>query len=202
MKALVLHSFAAFLVAMAFYSCANQVAPTGGPQDREPPKVLGSNPLNKSTNFKSDKVRILFDEYVNIENAQQQVVISPPMDPFPEFKIKGKELLITFKDTLRTNTTYTINISAAVKDITEANVLDDYQYVFSTGEYLDSFSVSGKIVDAELATPAEGVLVLVYDLLEDSVVYNEKPYYFGRTDKSGAFTIGNMKGGEYKKTST
>lgn len=198
MKALVLHSFAAFLVALAYYSCANQVAPTGGPQDREPPKVLGSNPLNKSTNFKSDKVRILFDEYVNIENAQQQVVISPPMDPFPDFKIKGKELLITFKDTLRTNTTYTINISAAVKDITEANVLEDYQYVFSTGEYLDSFFISGKIVDAELATPAEGVLVLVYDLLEDSVVYIEKPYYFGRTDKSGLFKINNMKGGQYK----
>ncbi len=198
MKAKLLNVLGGFLLSVLFFSCANQVAPTGGPKDVEAPKVLGSYPLNKSLQFKEKKVRILFDEYVILDNPQQQVVISPPMDPFPDFVVKGKELVITFKDSLRSSTTYTINITAAVKDITESNVLPDFQYVFSTGDYLDSFFVSGRVVDAELGIPAEGVLILLYDQLNDSVVYKEKPYYFGRTDKSGAFTVSNMRGGNYK----
>ncbi len=181
-----------------WYSCANQVAPTGGPKDVEPPVVLGANPLNKTINFKENRVRILFDEYVVLDNPQQQVVISPPMDPFPDFKVKGKELVIDFKDSLRTNTTYTINISAAVKDITEGNVLPDFQYVFSTGDHIDSFYITGRVVEAENGELIENVLVLVYDVFEDSVVYKEKPYYFGRTDKSGQFRVENMKEGQYK----
>lgn len=179
-------------------SCANQVAPTGGPKDVTPPKVLGSYPLNKSTNFKESKVRILFDEYVVLDNPAQQVVISPPMVPFPSFKIKGKELVIEFEDSLRSNTTYTINITAAVKDLTESNVLPDFQYVFSTGDYLDSFIVTGRVVEAEKGELIEGVLVMLYNVLEDSVVYKEKPYYFGRTNKDGSFLIENIKGGQYK----
>ncbi len=198
MRKLLGYTLLGLFLVLLWSACANQVAPTGGPKDVDPPKVLGSNPLNKSTQFKEKRVRILFDEYVVLDNPQQQVVISPPMDPFPEFKIKGKELVIDFKDSLRSNTTYTINITAAVKDITESNVLPDFQYVFSTGDYLDSFFVSGRVVEAEKGELAEGVLVLVYDVLEDSVVYKEKPYYFGRTDKSGQFRIENMKGGQYK----
>lgn len=187
-----------FVLSLVWYSCANQVAPTGGPKDVAPPKVLGSYPLNKTTRFKEKRVRVLFDEYVTIDNPRQQVVISPPMDPFPDFRIKGKELIIDFQDSLRSNTTYTINISAAVKDITESNVLPDFQYVFSTGDYIDSFYFTGRVVEAEKGELAEGVLVLVYDVLEDSVVYKQKPYYFGRTDKSGQFKVENMKGGQYK----
>jgi hypothetical protein len=140
----------------------------------------------------------LFDEYIVLDNPAQQVVISPPMVPFPSFRIKGKELIIEFQDSLRSNTTYTINITAAVKDLTESNVLPDFQYVFSTGDYLDSFFVSGRVVEAEKGEYSEGVLVLLYDVLEDSVVYKEKPYYFGRTNKQGEFRIENMKGGKYK----
>ena len=83
------------------------------------------------------------------------------MDPFPDFRIKGKELVIDFNDSLRSNTTYTINISAAVKDITENNVLPDFQYVFSTGDYIDSFYFTGRVVDAEKGELAEGVDPLV-----------------------------------------
>lgn len=198
MRNLLGNVFLGLFLVLFWSSCANQVAPTGGPKDSTPPKVLGSYPLNKSTNFKDKKVRILFDEYIVLDNAPQQVVISPPMEPFPAFRIKGKELIIDFKDSLRANTTYTINITAAVKDITESNVLPDFQYVFSTGDYLDSFFVEGRVVEAEKGELAEGVLVLLYDVLEDSVVYKEKPYYFARTNKQGAFRIENMKGGQFK----
>jgi uncharacterized protein (DUF2141 family) len=192
------YTIVGFVLLLFGTSCANQVAPTGGPKDVTPPKVLGSYPLNKSTNFKESKVRILFDEYVVLDNPAQQVVISPPMVPFPSFRVKGKELIIEFQDSLRSNTTYTINITAAVKDLTESNVLPDFQYVFSTGDYLDSFIVTGRVVEAEKGELIEGVLVLLYDVLEDSVVYKEKPYYFGRTNKDGSFRIENLKGGKYK----
>ncbi len=186
------------LLALLFYSCANQVSPTGGPKDTQPPQILSTYPENKSTNFTGKKVRLVFDEYIAIDNPQQQVVISPPMEPFPEFVIKGKELQITFKDSLRSNTTYTINIAAAVKDITENNAVPSFQYVFSTGDYVDSLFVTGRVVDAEKGGGVEGVLVMLYDALDDSVVYKQKPYYFGRTDKSGSFRIENIKEGQFK----
>lgn len=198
MKTRLTNTLLAVVLAVFSFSCANQVAPTGGTKDVDAPKVLGSSPPNKSLNFQERKVRILFDEYVSIENAQQQVVISPPMEKFPDFTIKGKELIISFKDTLRANTTYSINITSAVKDITENNVLTSFQYVFSTGSFLDSLTIKGKVVDAEAGTMVEGVLVMLYDKLQDSVVFSEKPYYFAKTDKSGSFQIDNIKEGTYK----
>src|SRR5690349_8447478 len=104
---------------LLLYSCANQVAPTGGPKDTAPPKVLKCFPENRSINFSTDKVSISFDEFIQLKNPESEIFISPALDKKPEIKAHGKMLSINFKSKLRANTTYTINFGESILDITE-----------------------------------------------------------------------------------
>lgn len=191
-------TFVVLLVALAMFSCANQITPQGGPKDTTKPRSTVQKPPNGSVNFTGNTITLTFDEYVNIDNAFNQVVISPPMDEFPSFQMRGKNLVIKFKEELHPNTTYTINFGESIKDITEGNVADNLTYVFSTGPKLDSLFIDGKVVDSYTGQPMENVLVMLYDQLEDSVVYKQKPYYFSKTDKNGDFKIEHIKEGHYK----
>ena len=128
----------------------------------------------------------------------KKVVISPPLDQFPDISLKGKSVVISFKEPLKLNTTYTVNVGDAIKDITEGNVMKGFSFVFSTGPKLDSLQISGLVLDAEKSQVVEDVIVMLYKDLSDSAVYKHKPYYFGRTDKSGKFTIEHLQEGTYK----
>jgi len=178
--------------------CAQIVAPSGGPKDDIPPKVLSMVPENYSTNFGSGKIVITFDEYVSIKNTRDQVIISPPLQTWPDFSIQKKSLIIRLMDPLMANTTYTINLGEAVKDITEGNPLTDNMIVFSTGDYIDSAAVSGNVTNAFDLKSAENATVMLYQSTSDSVPMKEKPNYFSRTDKDGNFEIKNIKPGPYK----
>ena len=113
-----------------------------------PPVVVKSVPENYSTNFEGDDINITFNEFIQLRDLQNQLIISPPMEINPDIRIKGKSLIIKLKDTLVQNATYTMNFGEAVSDITENNAVDNFQYVFSTGDYLDSLSVTGKVENA------------------------------------------------------
>ncbi len=185
------------LVSLAI-SCANPVSPTGGPKDTVPPMVSQYNPPTEKTLFTESEFSITFDEYVKLDNVFKQVVISPPFEEQPEFIVKGKSLKVTFLEELKPNTTYTINFGQAVKDITEGNVVKNLTYVFSTGEFLDSLSLGGKVVNAQTNKAESGCLVLLYEEFSDSVVVKRKPNYFARTDEGGSFSINNLKRGPFK----
>ena len=135
-------------VACVLASCAQQVTPKGGPKDQTPPKITGSTPENYSTNFTGNTIELEFDEFVQLRNIKQAMVISPPLAKQPETKLRGKRLTITFEDTLRPNTTYIFNLGDGVQDITENNPLDSNVFVFSTGDFLDSLTVTGRIKQA------------------------------------------------------
>jgi len=183
--------------------CARQSAPTGGPKDVTPPQVdtLGSTP-NFSTRFDKKRIEIRFDEWITLSDVQTQVVVSPPLitKRVPEIRLKGKTVIVDIPEaeTLRPNTTYTINFGTAVKDLHEGNPAKDLRFVFSTGDYLDSLRVAGTVMDAFTGDPLENVSVMLYDNLSDSVVRLEKPYYFSKTDKTGQFIIENVRAGTFK----
>lgn len=179
-------------------SCANVVSPTGGPKDFEPPKVLKTIPNNYNNHFKAKSILLQFNEFFELKDASNQVLVSPPLFFKPTFKVKNKNLLIEIHDTLRENTTYTINFGNSVQDITEGNKTDNYQYVFSTGAYIDSFSIKGNVNMASDNKNAESVLVMLYSNLTDSAIFKEKPLYFARTNTTGNFAINNIKDGDYK----
>jgi hypothetical protein len=188
------------LTAFLAQRCANAVAPTGGPKDETPPKVVATVPENHSTNFIGKKIELTFDEYISLENANQNVMISPPLSEKPDIKLKNKTVIIKFKETLAANTTYTINFGAAIKDLHEGNQLKDYVYSFSTGDHIDTLCIAGTVLYAEDKKPVEGAYVSLYaadrDNL-DSLPMTTVPNYLTKTDKEGKFSLNGLADKKY-----
>lgn len=191
----------AVALALSLYACARQGVPSGGPKDTTPPAIdtLGSTP-NFATRLEPKRLELKFNEWVTLSEAAAQVVVSPPLVKRPEVLLRGKTVIVKFDENekFRENTTYTINFGTAVKDLHEGNAAKDLRFVFSTGDFIDSLSSKGRVIDAFTGEPIENVAVMLYDNLTDSVVRNDRPYYFSRSDKTGVYEIRNVKAGAFK----
>lgn len=186
-------------VILVCFSCAQQGSPSGGPLDEDPPVVVKSEPPNYSTLFDANKILITFDEYIVLNSVNQELIVSPPMDEKPEVKLKKKTLIIEFEEDLRINTTYTFNFGSAIEDLHAGNTLQNYEYVFSTGEILDSLSVKGTLQYAEnLEKPEDPISIMLYSDLRDSVPLIDIPLYVGRSNDSGVFSVNNLRPDVYK----
>ncbi|MEO6130776.1 MAG: Ig-like domain-containing protein, partial [Saprospiraceae bacterium] len=153
-------------------ACASPKAPTGGERDTKPPAIIESaSTPNKQTNFQEKEITITFDEWTTLKDIYTQLVISPLMPHAPEIKQKGKGIVIKLPDSLRANTTYTINFGNAIADLNEGNILENYAFIFSTGNVLDSIRLSGNVTYAFTLKPADGAWVMLYPVNEDSAVY-------------------------------
>ncbi|MEN8927834.1 MAG: Ig-like domain-containing protein [Flavobacteriales bacterium] len=193
--------YTAVLIAIALLqSCAQIVAPTGGPVDEAPPKLdsVGTFPANYSTNFVGNKISLTFDEYFVVKNPTANVFFSPSLAEDPEFLTSGKTLTILLKNTLKENTTYTINFGDAISDFNAGNKITDFKYVFSTGDFLDSMSTGGIVLDAFSGEPKKEIMVMLYEDFSDSVVSRSKPVYYAMTGEDGRFSINYIKAGKYK----
>lgn len=183
--------------------CAQVVAPTGGPKDIIPPKPVAYSPEKKSTLFRAKKIEITFNKYIQLKDLSKQFIVSPPLRLLPVPVVKGKTLEISLaKDTLQDSTTYTFNFGNAICDLHEGNPLKNFQYVFSTGAYVDSLSVQGVAVDAFSHDPVKEGLVLIYPNWQDSTPYKKLPSYCGQTDDNGKYRIDNIKYGNYRIIAT
>jgi uncharacterized protein (DUF2141 family) len=191
----------AIALVLCCHACARQGAPTGGPKDTTPPGIdtLGSSP-NFATRSNPRRLELKFDEWITLSDVPAQVVVSPPLAKKPEVTLRGKKVLVAFDEAeqFRENTTYTINFGTAVKDLHEGNPAKDLRFVFSTGDFIDSLNLKGRIVDAFTGEPIDNIAVMLYDNLADSVVRKDRPYYFSRTDKTGVYDIKNLKSGAFK----
>ena len=179
-------------------SCAKIVAPTGGPKDETPPKIVEIAPANYSTSFESDEINIKFNEFIQLKDINNNLIMSPPVDEKPEIMVKGKVLNIKMKSWLKDSTTYNIYFGNSVQNYNEGNPIENFQYVFSTGAYIDSLSIEGQILDAFTLFPQEGIYVMLYDTYEDSVPLKNIPRYLSKTNKEGFFKINNISENQYK----
>lgn len=187
------------LIALVLTNCARMQSPDGGWYDEVPPKVVGAEPSDRGTNVKKKKVTIMFDEYVKIENPTEKVVISPPQSEMPEIKAAGKNIVVELKDTLKENTTYTIDFSDAISDNNEGNPMGNYTYCFSTGAEIDTMEVAGHVVNAEDLEPVKGILVGMYEYTDDDSVFINTPLLrVSRTNSEGYFCIKGVKPGSYR----
>ena len=177
--------------------CAQIIPPTGGPRDSLPPVMLGAVPKDSQLNFTGNKIILTFDEYIQLERPEEQLIVSPVPKVSPLIEAKLKEITIRIKDTLEENTTYSINFGKALKDLNEGNPAKQFTYIFSTGKYIDSSSLSGKVTLAEPGRPDSTLIVMLHRNFEDSVVSKEKPRYFTRLDSAGRFTFNNIAPGRY-----
>lgn len=185
--------------------CAKRGNPTGGPVDIDPPIILRAYPDNYSVNFKAKEIEITFDEYVKLQDLQKQLVVSPPLKNRPIVTPQGsasKKLTITIEDTLAPNTTYTLNFGQSIVDNNESNPYPFFRYVFSTGTYIDSLQLKGKITDALNYKADDFVNVLLYKMDEnytDSLVFKGPPLYVLNTlDSLKTFTMENLAAGDYR----
>ena len=184
--------------ALFIISCARMGQPDGGWYDDDPPKVIGSTPADQSANVKSKKITIYFDEYIKLEDATSKVIVSPPQLEMPEIKSAGKKIIVELKDTLKENTTYTIDFSDAITDNNEGNPMGNYTYSFSTGEQIDTFEVSGYVLDASNLEPIKGIMVGLYDDFADSAFKTKPMLRVSRTDGSGHFVVKGVAPGKYR----
>jgi len=192
-----LAGWAGIAAILFLFSCANVVAPTGGPKDETPPEVLRSTPPINAPNFQGNEVRIEFDEFVQLINIDQKLLVSPPLPNKPQVRLRGRSVILHWQDTLRANTTYNFFFGNAIADITEGNAIPNFQVVFSTGPFVDSLTIAGVVTDAFSREPEDEVYVMLYHPGNDSVPYKESPVYLAKTDKEGRFRIGNIATGSY-----
>ena len=178
--------------------CARMGSPDGGWYDDDPPRIVSCSPADQATGVTQRKITILFDEFIKLEDPTQSVIVSPPQLEMPEIKESGKKIIVQLKDTLKPNTTYTIDFSDAISDNTEGNPLGNYTYTFSTGEKIDTFEVAGYVLNAENLEPVKGISVGLYNNLADTVFRHEPLMRIARTDGTGHFVIKGVADGEYR----
>ncbi|MCW5907560.1 MAG: Ig-like domain-containing protein [Chitinophagales bacterium] len=185
------------LAGILLYGCATESMPLGGPEDKEPPAVKTASPPDKSVRFNADKIVITFNEFIQ-PSGFAQTIISPPVGEKPDIKQNRKNLTVKLKGELQPNTTYTINFGDDVKDLNQGNVLQNFTYVLSTGDYIDSQQLSGKVTMATDGNQAEGIIVALYPVDSIDGILKSKPLYFSKTNASGIYSIKNIKADRYR----
>lgn len=187
-----------FIVASFISSCAQIGTPTGGPRDTIPPHLINALPGLLTTKFSGNKIVLNFDEYIDVQDVQNNVLVSPYPKMNPNISFKLKSVTVKLKDSLLPNTTYAINFGNAIRDNNEGNPFKDFTYVFSTGNTIDSLKLSGDVIMAESGKRDSTLIALLYRNIPDSIVQKRKPDYIAKLDNGGRFTFTNLSAGSYK----
>lgn len=191
-------AFPVLTLMAVLYSCASIGTPNGGPKDTTPPIFIGSNPTMGALNSQRTKISLMFDEYIVLQNASEKVVVSPPQIQQPEISASGKRIHVNLLDSLKPNTTYTVDFSDAIVDNNEGNPLGNFSFNFSTGAQIDTMVISGTVLDASNLEPVKGILVGLHANLNDSA-FTKLPFdRVSRTDSRGQFFIRGVAPGTYR----
>ena len=188
------------LTSFLFFDCANQKQPTGGPRDTIPPQLIYSDPPNKSLNFDGNEIELEFNEFIETDQLETNLIITPTVQSDFKSKYNKRTVTIEFEedDPFSPNTTYTLNFQNAIEDINEGNPWDSAKFVFSTGDFLDSLSIKGNVTNLMTKKSVENAVVSLYFSDDTLNVFKDKPPYFTTTDKEGNFLLQNLKGDNYE----
>lgn len=184
-------------IALQLTGCAVMIPPSGGPKDTLSPVLVSAEPKDSALRFSGNKIVITFDEYVQVDNAQMNLIVSPNPKKQPNVTSKLKTVTVTLKDTLKPNTTYSLNFGNSIKDVNEGNIFRNFTYAFSTGDHLDTDSITGKVILAETGTIDTTLIVLLHRNLSDSAVKKIRPDYYTTLDSGGNFRLRFLPVGDY-----
>ncbi|MBK9390564.1 MAG: Ig-like domain-containing protein [Bacteroidetes bacterium] len=197
-KSILIRFHIIILIFLLANSCAKIGRPSGGPRDKEPPVVVETVPPYGGTGYSGYKVEITLNEYVALDNINDNLLVSPPSKKKPKVWIRGKTVIAEFEEDFKDSTTYLLNFQDAIKDLNEGNILEDYSFVFSTGDVLDSLSVTGNVFLADNLEVPEKVFVLMHRVLADSAVKKQMPDYIALIDRFGYYRLNNVRPGKYR----
>jgi len=178
-------------------SCANQRPPTGGERDETPPELISSNPKHESLNFNGEEIELVFNELVQLKEAKSQLIITPRISDEYEIKFKKERVLIELAEPLDSNTTYTFSFREAVQDLNEGNPVENLKLAFSTGDYLDSLSISGRVYNLLTDKPSKDFTVSLYQIRDTLNPLEHPPLYLIKTDEEGNFLFENLRSDSY-----
>jgi len=198
LKRKIIHLAIIVALSQLFWYCANVGMPTGGEKDETPPVVIKSIPEANALNFQKKTIYIEFDELIQLKDYRSKFIVSPPVNEQPLVEARGNRLIVEFEEDLQPNTTYTLDFADAIVDNNEGNVLENYSFSFSTGEYIDSLQVSGNLWDADDLSPTEGVLIFLHNNLNDTAIHTLVPIRMAKTNALGRFNIRNVSPGKYR----
>jgi len=186
------------LLLLLIWGCANRVQPTGGPKDEEPPKVIASLPQYGARNYLSQEVSIIFDEFINVKNLKEQLIITPRISGDYDYKINKRTISLEFEEPFADSTTFTLNFREGIVDITESTPAENMLLAFSTGDLLDTLNIIGTLVDLMTKSPIDAATVGLYPLDDTLDIFSGPPYYFTQTNKEGNYVFNNIKDGDYR----
>ncbi|MDE3144328.1 MAG: Ig-like domain-containing protein, partial [Bacteroidota bacterium] len=172
--------------------CANMIPPSGGPRDSIPPKLFAALPKDSAMNVTTNKITLVFDEYIDGKDIQKNLIVSPYPKNAPIIENKLRNVTIKLKDTLEANTTYSLNFGDGIKDVNEGNIAKNFKYVFSTGKTIDQNTFSGNVILAETGKLDTTLIVVLHRNLADTSIYKNRPRYYTRLDSKGKFVFSNL----------
>ncbi|HEX6181331.1 MAG TPA: Ig-like domain-containing protein [Chitinophagaceae bacterium] len=175
-----------------FTGCANIVPPSGGPRDSIAPVLVNASPQDSSTNFTNNRITFVFDEYVEVNNVMENLIVSPTPKILPEVQSRLRTVTVRLRDTLEPNTTYSLNFGNAIRDINEYNEVKDFTYIFATGPKFDTLQLAGKVILAETGGIDSTLIVMLHTSMDDSSVVKDVPRYYTRVDRNGNFVFRNL----------
>lgn len=184
-------------IEMSQTSCANMIPPSGGVKDTIPPKLISAVPRDSSKNTTTNKIVLTFDEFVEVKEISENIIVSPLPKNNPLIEYKLKNVTIKLKDSLEANTTYSINFGKSIRDVNEGNEAKNFTYTFSTGNIIDSNSLSGKIILAEDGKIDSTLIAILHRNTSDTAVYKTKPRYIAKLKADGSFTFKNLPEGKF-----
>jgi len=179
------------------FGCANQKPPTGGEKDEEPPKLVQSTPKHQQLNFKGKEIELTFNEAIKLNNAKEQIIITPRVSSEYEIKFRKDKVIISLEEALEDSTTYTFNFREGIQDLNEGNPAQNLKIAFSTGPHLDSLQISGSVKDILLNKAAKDLTVSLYPTYDTLNPLEHPPIYFTKTDNNGNFSFENLKANKY-----
>ena len=188
-----LHRYLILALLAGLAACASVGTPQGGPKDETPPVLLGTKPAQKAVNYHKKKIEISFDENVNVTDASEKVIISPPQTRPATVSAILKKIVVELEDSLRSDMTYTIDFTDAIVDYNEGNPFGNYTFSFSTGSEVDTFELAGLVLDASNLSPVKGLVVGVYTEMDDSTFLRDPFLRVAKTDEDGHFAIKGLK---------
>lgn len=187
-----------YIISIIAPGCAQIISPSGGPKDTIAPVLTSASPANGTLNFRGNRITLNFDEYVTVEQLQDNLLVTPTPINTPYVDYRLRSVTIRLRDTLATNTTYTIKLGNAIRDLNEGNPVPNFTYVFSTGPVIDSLSLPGKVILAETGGTDSTMFALLYRDLDDSAIYKRKAAYISRLDANGNFLFENLPSGSFR----
>jgi len=180
-----------------FSSCANIIPPSGGDRDSLPPVLIGALPKDSAVNVFPKLITLTFDEFVTLQDINSNLIVSPTIKNIPTVDNKLRNVTVKFKDSLEANTTYSLNFGNAIKDVNEGNILKDFRYVFSTGNSIDDFTYTGKVLLAEKGSVDSTLIVILHNNTSDTAIFKNRPRYYTKINGKGNFEFKNLAGGYY-----